>query len=1567
MASTGGPREKRMRGPATYPAMAALLLLALSTAIPVRVDADPTVTPDGGGFKRATWDFATPGDYAATNVSLAAGEASLSKTSGWVNYTNDAGFLAAQQSANRVVVSNGVRLQGNTANLISDGTFDQSPGPWTYANGTTGHVLSAPDTSARAKLWHDTAKVQFDSMDACCNLPTPNWTGASAGGSSLVSQDPASMRDDLVIVAGGWSGAQRNDAGPCPGAGCWNWSAYNRLGIWINATASGLSAYLNLTDWNNVEWNTSSRALSLGWQRYIFDLTGPGDLARVNILQIRFVGPSGSFVVYVDDLVPFNYTAFDEAATVSQTFNKPTATSGNPGSVVLRFDLEATASANVLSYLQVSVAGSAEWTDLPVAPGTRSLYVDLSGNLVLRGVGTFVLEFALQLTRNGPEEASMAAWIDNVTLTATDYQSGSFTAIPIDLGSAAIWTTATLQATTNPPITDVTVETRTGNTSTPGDPTWSTWTATSGGAIASPPNRYLQWQLLLTTANGTQTPVVTRLDLAYEKFVPAGVVRTMPFFPPEPLVSWRRFFATDARPAGTAIAYDVSTNAGASWTPVVNDQDLSVLPNASILVRATLSTVNTSLTPSVAWFALRYEFIDVLYRIAVAPPDVTLTADDTVLFTATAFDQWGHVIPWFGCDWEDTDPVGNMTADGTLVATYFAGAVGTNRIYCYNSDQSIAGIAFVNVTAGALASVRVCPSPPVSCPPTVLMPVATRKAFVAEGSDADGNPTGFGGTAWSTTIGQVAAPNETAASLDAPPTPGAGRLTATVGSISGGVNVLVTPEGTPRINGTVPDVVRDEDSGAYRWVLTNFAENQPDANDTLLDLKWSLTGVDPSLYSVFGQGAFGTHILFLTPRPDAHGIDDVTLWLEDRSGARTSQGLQITVRPINDPPVWVVVPEVHVKGGQNFTLDFLPYVRDLDTPTLALALTTEDPTHIATDALNATYGYPPAFNGRTLFVRHRVSDGDAFAEAVVVVKVSSNPPPTVLRPLPDLTIPEDTLVPDVFAPDSLHDFFDEPGGEAIFLSYNYTNLIVAIRDEGVRIVVDVVGKRDFCGVDRITFRATDPGGAFAEYTVRVTVTCVNDPPVLRWTDDVHVKFNQTYRLDLEPYLRDVDNPMEELTLTTDDLEHAAVDRFTIAFLYTWYGLGGTQNQYVIPVDLTVADSASSAMQTIDVIVSDNAPPELLAPFDPVQFNEDDRAEVELTTHFGDSEGSPLAYAVTGANITATIASGRATLTSTLANWNGQEVLLIRATDPQGAFAATHVLVDVLPVNDAPVFAPIPVQTKPNGGTWVLDLRPYVNDVDNEDPELLFSVNHTRAEVVGFLLVLRYPNVAASEQIVVAASDPFGLSDTGAVSVRVDGPSIPGAILWLWSGIGGVALAAAAYVAWTRLAPRFSIEDVFLVGREGRLIMHTTRRLRADRDPDILTGMLTAIMLFVRDSFREENQDLKKFEFGDRLVAVEKSDHVYAAVICAGEVPHGMPVHMKHFLVDVEDRFSDQLARWSGDIDDLPGLKPMMEAFGRRGKWRVGDWKRLQVGPATEPATTVRPDEEPSSGDDELEP
>ena len=61
--------------------------------------------------------------------------------------------------------------------------------------------------------------------------------------------------------------------------------------------------------------------------------------------------------------------------------------------------------------------------------------------------------------------------------------------------------------------------------------------------------------------------------------------------------------------------------------------------------------------------------------------------------------------------------------------------------------------------------------------------------------------------------------------------------------------------------------------------------------------------------------------------------------------------------------------------------------------------------------------------------------------------------------------------------------------------------------------------------------------------------------------------------------------------------------------------------------------------------------------------------------------------------------------------------------------------------------------------------------------------------------------------------------------------------------------------------RAIIDEVFLMYRDGRLIKHFTRRLKPDVDQDILSGMLTAVQEFVKDTFRGEEGELDQMKFG----------------------------------------------------------------------------------------------------------
>jgi len=149
-----------------------------------------------------------------------------------------------------------------------------------------------------------------------------------------------------------------------------------------------------------------------------------------------------------------------------------------------------------------------------------------------------------------------------------------------------------------------------------------------------------------------------------------------------------------------------------------------------------------------------------------------------------------------------------------------------------------------------------------------------------------------------------------------------------------------------------------------------------------------------------------------------------------------------------------------------------------------------------------------------------------------------------------------------------------------------------------------------------------------------------------------------------------------------------------------------------------------------------------------------------------------------------------------------------------------------------------------------------------------------------------------------------------------------------AGVGGYS----SYVAMSRRA--FAVDDLFLISREGRLMMHNTRRMRPDRDEDILSGMMTAILAFVRDSDPEGNGELRHFKVGDKTTMLERGQHSYVAAVYSGRVPRWAGKDLRRFVHDLEGRFGSSFANWSGDPDDLQGLKEFTSRFVSHARYRT---------------------------------
>ncbi|MCB9066419.1 MAG: tandem-95 repeat protein [Calditrichae bacterium] len=281
---------------------------------------------------------------------------------------------------------------------------------------------------------------------------------------------------------------------------------------------------------------------------------------------------------------------------------------------------------------------------------------------------------------------------------------------------------------------------------------------------------------------------------------------------------------------------------------------------------------------------------------------------------------------------------------------------------------------------------------------------------------------------------------------------------------------------------------------------------------------------------------------------------------------------------------------------------------------------------------------------------------------------------------------------------------------------------------------------DSNGVFTVKFTATDPGTLADTDTITVTVTPVNNAPVISAIPDASFPEDGSETVALNDYVSDVDNSDSEITWVAEVLtasgtvtKNGFVRQVTPADLsvtidgnnVATYSATADSNG-VFTVKFTATDPGLlSDTDTVTVTISSvNDAPFVVTPISDVTFNEDEgpvTATTTLSSNFSDPDpGTTLIFSASSdnVNITATV-NGNALDVNAAANFSGTGNVLVTASD--GSLTVTDtVAVTVNAVNDAPVVANIPDVTFSEDGSTTVALNDYVTDVDNLDSEISWA-------------------------------------------------------------------------------------------------------------------------------------------------------------------------------------------------------------------------------------------------------
>ena len=111
-----------------------------------------------------------------------------------------------------------------------------------------------------------------------------------------------------------------------------------------------------------------------------------------------------------------------------------------------------------------------------------------------------------------------------------------------------------------------------------------------------------------------------------------------------------------------------------------------------------------------------------------------------------------------------------------------------------------------------------------------------------------------------------------------------------------------------------------------------------------------------------------------------------------------------------------------------------------------------------------------------------------------------------------------------------------------------------------------------------------------------------------------------------------------------------------------------------------------------------------------------------------------------------------------------------------------------------------------------------------------------------------------------------------------------------------------------------VEQVFLIHKKtGLPIGHAVASAVAMQDPSLVSGMLSAIQDFVRDSFHAaQGQGINRMNVGEMDVWIEEGPYAILACVIRGVAPSDLRDRMAEVLENVHREYSAQLDQFEGD-------------------------------------------------------
>lgn len=561
------------------------------------------------------------------------------------------------------------------------------------------------------------------------------------------------------------------------------------------------------------------------------------------------------------------------------------------------------------------------------------------------------------------------------------------------------------------------------------------------------------------------------------------------------------------------------------------------------------------------------------------------------------------------------------------------------------------------------------------------------------------------------------------------------------------VNVTIEPVNDGPVVSDIPDQTVYQGSA---FTIINLDDYVNDIDNPGSEISWSYSGSTNLTVSITDR------VATITTDGSWTGDETITFKATDPGDLFDEDTATFSVIPYNAPLV-ADIPDQMVNEGSTFTTITLDdYVTDMDTADADIAWT-----YVGNSALTvnitgrvATITIPNAEWYGSETITFRATDpGGLFDTDAATFTVSAVNDAPVVSEISDQSISEGSS----FTTITLDDFVSDADNSDAEINWSWsgnTELTVSITN---RVATISIPDENWNGSETITFRATDPFGAFDEKSAAFTVTAVNDPPVITgqavlYTDE------------------DIPLTLSLAHLTVTDPDNAYPGDFTLMIMsgtdYTFEGDTITPaadffGTLTVPVKVNDGSADSNTYDlTLAVEAVNDAP--VITGQAALSTNEDTSLTLNLAdlTVTDPDDVYPADFTFTinpGTNYT--VADDTISPTE---NFYGALTVPVFVNDGSVNSNTYDLTISVTAVNDAPFVSVIPDQLIIKGSSFTtINLDDFLSDVDDEIADINWTWSGNTELVVSITdrvatITKPAPFWVGSESITFTATDPGAL-------------------------------------------------------------------------------------------------------------------------------------------------------------------------------------------------------------------